>query len=69
MAVRCVFPLGCPRISLRSETKRKGSEYERSEIAKKELVPLFRFEAKRNILYAKRNNTKRKIPKISLNFC
>ena len=46
-------------------SKRKGSEYERSEIAKK---GLFRFEAKRNVLYAKRENTKQKIPKISLIF-
>ena len=61
--------VGCPRISLRSETKRKGCEYEWSEIAKKKgLFRLFRFEAKRNIFYAKRNNTKRKIPKISLIF-
>ena len=46
--------LGCPRISLRSETMRKGSEYERCEIAKKR-VCFACFASKRNGIFCIRN--------------
>ena len=46
--------LGCPFISLRSETKRNGSENERSEIAKKRFS-FACFASKRNRLFCMRN--------------
>ena len=46
--------LGCPLISLRSETKRNGSENERSEIAKKRFS-FACFALKRNRIFCMRN--------------
>ena len=48
------FRLGCPHILIGSETKRNGSENERSEIAKK-MVSFACFALKRNGIFWMRN--------------
>ena len=50
--------LGCPLISLRSETKRNGSENERCEIAEQK-VGFACFALKRNRIFYMRNEMQR----------